>query len=213
MAFDAFLKLDGIAGDSTDKQYSEWIELESFSWGATQTSTRGGGGAGKGKVEFQDLHFVVNFSKASPELFKRCATGEHIKTGVLAVRQRAEKPVVLVGHSLGVLAIAHAAPLLPSGKVQGAFLVSVPDVERADFVPAIDRAFAPIPRDPLPFPSVLVASRTDPHCEYDKAEDLAYTWGSAFVDAGDAGHLNTESGHGPWPEGLMRFAGFLKRLG
>ncbi|MDF2689856.1 MAG: alpha/beta hydrolase [Microvirga sp.] len=127
--------------------------------------------------------------------------------------KRAKKPVVLVGHSLGVMAIVHAAPLLPADKVQGAFLVSPPDVERPDFIPAIDRGFAPIPRDPLPFPSVLVASRTDPHCDYDKAEDLAYTWGSAFVDAGDAGHLNTESGHGPWPEGLMRFAGFLKRLG
>jgi uncharacterized protein len=126
--------------------------------------------------------------------------------------KRAEKPVVLVGHSLGVLAIAHAAPLLQGGKVQGAFLVSMPDVERPDFIPAIDRAFAPIPRDPFLFPSVLVASRTDPHCDYAKAEDIAYAWGAAVVDAGDAGHLNTESGHGPWPEGLMRFAGFLKRL-
>jgi predicted alpha/beta hydrolase family esterase len=35
---------------------------------------------------------------------------------------------------------------------------------------------------------------------------------AAIVDAGDAGHVNTESGHGPWPEGLMRFAGFLKQL-
>jgi predicted alpha/beta hydrolase family esterase len=126
---------------------------------------------------------------------------------------RAKRPVVLVGHSLGVVAIAHAAPLLSRDKVQGAFLVGLPDVERPGFVPAIDRAFAPLPHDPLPFPSVLVASRTDPHCDFDKAEDIAYAWGSAIVDAGDAGHLNTDSGHGPWPEGLMRFAGFLKRLG
>lgn len=126
--------------------------------------------------------------------------------------KRASRPVVLVGHSLGVVAIAHAAPLLAAGKVQGAFLVGLPDVERPDFIPAVDRAFAPIPRNPLPFPSVLIASRTDPHCEYEKAEDVAYAWGSAIVDAGDAGHINTASGHGPWPEGLMRFAGFLKRL-
>ncbi|WP_210484606.1 RBBP9/YdeN family alpha/beta hydrolase [Microvirga antarctica] len=125
---------------------------------------------------------------------------------------RAEKPVVLVGHSLGVIAIAFAAPLLPKDKVKGAFLVGMPDVDRPDFEPVVDRAFAPIPQDPLPFPSVLVASRTDPHCEFDKAEDVSYAWGSALVDAGDAGHLNTDSGHGPWPEGLMRFAGFLKQL-
>lgn len=130
---------------------------------------------------------------------------------VEAVAQ-AEKPVVLVGHSLGVIAVAAAAPHLLDDKVRGAFLVGMPDVERPGFEPAIDRDFAPIPRDPLPFPSVLVASRTDPHCDYDKAEDISYAWGSALVDAGDAGHLNTDSGHGPWPEGLMRFAGFLKQL-
>ncbi len=124
----------------------------------------------------------------------------------------AQKPVVLIGHGLGVVAIAAAAPDLRKGKVLGAFLVGMPDIDRPDFVPAIDRAFAPIPREPLPFPSVLVASRTDPHCAYEKAEDISYAWGAAIVDAGDAGHLNAESGHGPWPEGLMRFAGFLKHL-
>jgi len=94
MAFDAFLKLDGVDGESVQKGYEKWIEILSFSWGATQTPTRGtGSGAGSGKVQFQDFHFVVNFSKASPELFKRCATGEHIKTGVLSVRKAGEKPV------------------------------------------------------------------------------------------------------------------------
>ena len=36
---------------------------------------------------------MLNFSKASPELLKRCATGEHIKTGVLALRKAGEKPL------------------------------------------------------------------------------------------------------------------------
>jgi predicted alpha/beta hydrolase family esterase len=126
--------------------------------------------------------------------------------------ERAKRPVVLVAHSLGVVAVAHAAPLLPRGAVRGAFLVGLPDVERPDLIPGLELDFAPIPRDPLPFPSVLIASRSDPHCDYDTAEDIAYAWGSAIVDAGDSGHLNTASGHGPWPEGLMRFAGFLKRL-
>jgi predicted alpha/beta hydrolase family esterase len=122
------------------------------------------------------------------------------------------KPVVLIAHSLGVVTVAHAAPSFPKGKVRGAFLVALPDLEENAAVPAVEAPFAPIPRDPLPFPSVLVASRTDPYCAYGRAEDFAYAWGSAIVDAGDAGHINTASGHGPWPEGLMRFAGFLKRL-
>jgi hypothetical protein len=76
----------------------------------------------------------------------------------------------------------------------------------------VDPAFAPLPRDPLPFPSLLVASRSDPYCTFERAEDFAYAWGSALLDAGDAGHVNIASGYGPWPEGLMRFAGFLRRL-
>jgi predicted alpha/beta hydrolase family esterase len=122
------------------------------------------------------------------------------------------RPVVLVAHSLGVITVVHAAPILHPDVVRGAFLVAPADVEDPDVIPVMDPSFAPVPRDPLPFPSLLVASRSDPYCSYERAEDLAFAWGSALLDAGEAGHLNTESGYGPWPEGLMRFAGFLKRL-
>ena len=74
------------------------------------------------------------------------------------------------------------------------------------------RDFAPVPDAPLPFPSVLVSSRDDLYCSSQRASDLAEAWGSEFVDAGDAGHINAKSGHGPWPEGLMKFAGFLSKL-
>ena len=131
---------------------------------------------------------------------------------VLKTVERCRRPIVLVAHSLGVITIAHAAPMLPRGIVRGAFLVAPSDVEDADGIAAIERSFAPVPRDPLPFPSLLVASRSDPYCAYERAEDFAFAWGSALLDAGEAGHINTASGYGPWPEGLMRFAGFLKRL-
>ena len=123
----------------------------------------------------------------------------------------ARKPAVIVAHSVGVVAVAHAAASFAPGKVLGAFLVAVPDLE-SQSVEGVDERFAPIPRDPLPFPSILVASRNDPYCAYARAEDFSFAWGSALADAGDAGHLNTASGHGPWPEGLMRFAGFLAKL-
>ncbi len=120
---------------------------------------------------------------------------------------RADKPVVLLGHSLGAATIAHAAPQLPQGIVRGAFMVGLPDVRELGFAD-----FSPLPEAVLPFPSLLAASRTDPYCTYDYAEKHAGLWGAAFVDAGEAGHINTESGHGPWPEGLMCFAGFLQKL-
>jgi len=44
------------------------------------------------------------------------------------------------------------------------------------------------------------------------AEDIAAAWGSLFIDAGEAGHLNADAGFGPWPEGSMTFAKFLTEL-
>jgi len=131
---------------------------------------------------------------------------------ILRAVEAAGRPVILVAHSIGVAAIAHAAPDMPPGKVRGAFLVALSDWNRPNLLPGVTHDFAPIPRDPLPFPSLLVASRNDPYCDVDVAADFANAWGSAFVDAGEAGHINAESGHGPWPEGLLRFAGFLRQL-
>ena len=123
----------------------------------------------------------------------------------------ADKPVVLIAHSLGVVAAVHAASHLPPAKVRGAFLAGTPDLDRHGLFPNAE-SFLPVPRDPLPFPSLAVVSRTDPWCPFDVAEDLAAAWGSRLIDVGDSGHLNAESGHGPWPEGLMTFGKFLSRL-
>ena len=94
MAFDAFLKLDGIKGESQDSKHKDEIEIESFSWGATQAgSFQFGGGAGAGKVQFQDFHFNSKTSKASPTLFLRCATGSHIKEAILTCRKAGSNQV------------------------------------------------------------------------------------------------------------------------
>lgn len=137
--------------------------------------------------------------------------GDWTERLVAAVRE-ATRPVVLVAHSAGVPLVVHAAPMLPEGVVRGAFLVAPPSERALRAIPGTDPAFTTYARDPLPFPSLVIASRTDDYCPYDEAGDLALAWGATLVDAGDAGHLNSASGHGPWPEGLMRFAGFLKQL-
>jgi uncharacterized protein len=123
----------------------------------------------------------------------------------------AEKPVLLIAHSLGIPAAIHAIPHFRQ-RVAGAFLVAPPDVSNAKIRPKHFMTFGPYPRDPLPFPSLLVGSRSDHYCSYEVAEDLAAAWGSLFVDGGESGHLNEESGHGPWPEGTMVFARFLTQL-
>lgn len=123
----------------------------------------------------------------------------------------AERPVVLIAHSLGIPTAIHALAET-DGKIAGAFFVAPPDVANPEIRPKHLMTFGPYPRDPLPFPSITVASRNDPFCPFEVAEDIAGAWGSLFIDAGEAGHLNAESGHGPWPEGSMTFAHFMSRL-
>jgi len=123
-----------------------------------------------------------------------------------------QRPVVLVAHSLSVIAVAHAGPRLAGTNVRGAFLVAPPDIELSPVAPEETFGFRPIPRDPLPFPSMLVASSNDPLCSIDRAVEFATCWGSDFHQAGEAGHINTASGHGPWPEGLLMFTRLMQRL-
>jgi type VI secretion system secreted protein Hcp len=86
--FDAFLKLDGIKGESADAKHKGEIELESFSWGASQTGTAvQGGGLGAGKVAMQDFHITKKVDVASPKLMLACADGEHLKQAVVTCRK------------------------------------------------------------------------------------------------------------------------------
>jgi type VI secretion system secreted protein Hcp len=88
MAVDMFLKIDGIDGESSDDQYVKHIEIMSFSWGVSQTSTgHTGGGMGAGKVSMQDISFVAHVSKATPLLMKACCQGEHFKKATLFIRK------------------------------------------------------------------------------------------------------------------------------
>jgi uncharacterized protein len=130
---------------------------------------------------------------------------------IVADVEAAKKPVVIVAHSLGAVAVAHAAAEL-GGKVRGAFLVAPPSPRVIAGLDPIAAEFAAVPTAPLPFPSVLVASRDDTYADYDELAELARSWGAELSDAGTSGHINAESGHGPWPEGLLRFAEFLKKL-
>ena len=130
---------------------------------------------------------------------------------LVAAVEAAARPTILVAHSLGVITVAHAAHRIAE-RVVGAFLVAPPSIAVLRTIAAVDPAFSDLPEGPLPFPAVLVASRDDPYAGYADSEAMAKAWNVELVDAGASGHLNDESGHGPWPEGLMRFAGFLKSL-
>ena len=81
MAFDAFLKISTVPGESTDDKHKDWIEINSFSWGVSQPSSgsRSSGGAASGqRVNHTDFSVVKSLDKASPKLFAACCKGEHI---------------------------------------------------------------------------------------------------------------------------------------
>jgi len=111
-------------------------------------------------------------------------------------------PVVLVAHSLGcILTAAWAQVSRSTTRVEGALLVAPGDPER-DELRGVLPSWAPIVRDRLPFPSLLLGSHDDPYCSLAKAQSLADAWGSRFIDCGPCGHINAESGLGDWPDGL-----------
>lgn len=159
----------------------------------------GGSGAGHWQDYWQDTlpdaHFVEQRDWDRPNL------DAWIATVVEAIT--ASPGAVLVGHSLGAILIAHLAARLPDLPIAGALLVAPADVEESRKSLAVIRDFGPLPLAPIPWRSILVASRNDPYMRFDRAKVLASVWEAQFVDLGHAGHINVESGYGPWEEGRL----------
>lgn len=124
--------------------------------------------------------------------------------------KEAKRPVVLVGHSMGAVAGLLYAPDLPN--VAAAMFVAPASARVLRTMDQVDPAFAAHPMRRLDFPALLVASRDDPYSTYEESTERASALGATLVDAGASGHINADSGHGPWPEGLMRFAHFLAQI-
>lgn len=116
-----------------------------------------------------------------------------------------EGPVIIVAHSAGCMMVAHWAQRR-ARPIAGAVLAAPADVETpmpAGY-PSLETLTAhgwlPIPRQRLPFPSILAASSNDPLTSLDRARRFAQDWGSRLEELGPVGHLNPASGHGHWPQ-------------
>jgi len=89
MAADVFLKLGDIKGESSDDKHKGEIDVLAWSWGVSNAASMAtGGGGGLGKASFHDLTITHYIDKASPNLLKMCATGEHIKEATLTQRKQ-----------------------------------------------------------------------------------------------------------------------------
>ncbi len=82
MAFDAYLKIEGIPGESTDASHKDWIEILSFSHMLTQRpsgSASAKGGAAGERCDHHPFTIVKALDKATPKLAEACCEGRHIK--------------------------------------------------------------------------------------------------------------------------------------
>ena len=114
------------------------------------------------------------------------------------------RPIVLIAHSLGCITVAHWATQAPREllqRVRGALLVAPADVERAHCPPALQN-FAPINRQPLPFPSLVIGSDNDCAASALRAQEMADNWGSEATILSGVGHINVQSGHQQWQQGF-----------
>ncbi len=97
MAMDMFLKIDGVKGESRDKDASNvgTIDVLAWSWGMSNSGTAHvGGGAGAGKVNVQDLSLTKYIDSSSPSLQLACCNGKHFEQAIVTVRKAGETPLI-----------------------------------------------------------------------------------------------------------------------
>ena len=116
MAFDAFLKIDGIPGESTDDKHKDWIEILSFSYGVTQKRSPTPGGASAERADFADLSIVKALDKASPKIFAACASGKHLRTVTVELCRAGGDKVKYMEYKLSNCIVSSYRP---GGSAQG----------------------------------------------------------------------------------------------
>ena len=114
-------------------------------------------------------------------------------------------PHVVVAHSFGCLATVRAAARHPSLGIAQVLLVAPAEPSRFD-------VGAVLPQSRLAVRSCVVASDNDPWMSATQAHAWALRWGSDWINLGNAGHINVDSGYGPFPLAREWAAGALNRL-
>ncbi len=119
MAFDAFLKIDGIPGESTDDKHKDWIEIKSYNHGMTQpqsaTASSVGGGTTE-RCEHHDFSIVKLMDKASPKLYEFCSKGAHIKDVTLELCRAGGDKLKYLEVKMEQVIVSHVAPSGSSGE-------------------------------------------------------------------------------------------------
>jgi type VI secretion system secreted protein Hcp len=119
MAFDCFLKIDGIPGESSDDKHKDWIEVLSYSHGLAQPaagSVSSGGARSSERCEHQDFSLVKALDKASPKLSLFCCNGTHIASVKVELCRAAGEKEKYMEYVLNDVIVS---TVRPGGSAQG----------------------------------------------------------------------------------------------
>ncbi len=91
MSFDTYMKISSpdVEGESTAKDMDKYIEIYSFSWGASNPTTVGPGSSGlaAGRASVSSFNVMKKTEKSSPMLFAACCAGQHYKKAEVVMRK------------------------------------------------------------------------------------------------------------------------------
>ena len=133
MAYGIFIKMDGITGESTDAKHRGEIDVLSWSWGVTLSSSTHVGGAGEaGKAIPADLKFSHRIDLASPSLIKACASGRHIKEAVVSVQKTGAAPFEFLTIKLSDVTVKSVEPVVNTLENNATEIVGL-DFSRMEF--------------------------------------------------------------------------------
>ena len=122
----------------------------------------------------------------------------------LASKLRSRRSRVhLVAHSFGALTAIAAARLQPD-KVSSIFIVAPADPARFGIPDEVLTGSIKVSAQ-------LIASRNDPWMSFERAEFWSRQWQVPLFDAGEVGHINAQSGHGEWHQGLALLGTLYRR--
>jgi predicted alpha/beta hydrolase family esterase len=134
---------------------------------------------------------------------------EWVETLHQAVARAASAPI-LVGHSLGCLAIAHWAARYDR-PCFAALLVAIPD-PRGPAFPAAASGFASVPAALRKHRVTVVSSNDDPYTTPSYTAEQVAAWDAEHLCLLGCGHINAASGLGDWPVGWALVERWLKDL-
>ena len=117
MATDIFCQIDGIKGESTDKDHKDWIELLSFSWGMSQpvSAASATGGRGAERVDISDFSVMKTSDASSPHLMQACCDGRHINKVVIKLCQAGGEKHPYMTYSLENVIVSTVQPSSSGG--------------------------------------------------------------------------------------------------